>query len=321
MGTRVPRILVVRPYGIGNTILATPAIQLCRHHCPDASLEALLDPLGAETLGAWPVLDRVHLYPEVPAPDAFDRIVLLEPSSPKVSAPFLDHPGLVRHWLGARRSARFLRRHEVEVNLEIAGALGRGAEPPPFSLHCAVAEPPPDAMPAPGTLGVHIGGVQPQQLAKRFPPAFWIELLTPLAAARPVLLVGGPDEAAEAASIAKAVGARSVCGTMPLAATAGVIRGCAAFVATDGGMMHVAACVGTPVVALFSTTDPWRTRPWTPAGRSIVLRVERTPSRSSVRAVRRALHALEHGCPEWLELAGRSLALRRPGRLWTRAPR
>jgi heptosyltransferase-2 len=318
---RPGRVLVVRPYGIGNAILATPAIQLCRHLCPGASLEALLDPLGAETLGAWPVLDRVHLYPEVPSPASFARVVLLEPSSPKVNAPFLGHPGLIRHWLGARRSARFLRRHEVEVNLELARKLGGDTKPPAFSLHCAVAEPAPEARPAPGTLGVHIGGMQPQQLAKRFPPAFWIELLTPIAAARPVLLVGGPDEAEEAASIARATGARSVCGTMPLARTAGVIRGCAAFVATDGGMMHVAACVGTPVVALFSTTDPWRTRPWTPVGRSIVVTVERTPSPSSRRAVRRALEALERGRPEWLALGGRSLALRRPGRLWSRARR
>ena len=315
------RVLIVRPYGIGNAILATPAIQLCRHLCPDASLEALLDPLGAETLGAWPVLDRVHLYPDVPSPASFARVVLLEPSSPKVNAPFLSHPGLIRHWLGARRSARFLRRHEVEENLEIAGMLGGGEEPPAFPLHCAVAEPATEAMPAPGTLGVHIGGVQPQQLAKRFPASFWIELLAPIAAARPVVLVGGPDEAAEAASIAKAVGARSVCGTMPLVQTAGVIRRCAAFVATDGGMMHVAACVGTPVAALFSVTDPWRSRPWTPVGRSVVVKVEPTPSRASVRAVRRALDALEHGRSEWLALAGRSLTLRRPGRLWSRARR
>ena len=315
------RILVVRPYGIGNAILATPAMQLCRHLRPDASLEAFLDPLGAETLGRWPVLDRVHLYPDVPDPAAFERIVLLEPSSPKVSAPFIDHPGLVRHWLGARRSARFLRQHEVEVNLELAGMLAPGQEHPAFPLHCAVTEPAADAMPAPGTLGVSIGGMQPQQLAKRFAPEFWIELLGPIAAVRPVLLVGGPGEAAEAERIAKAVGARSVCGTMPLVATAGVIRRCAAFVGTDGGMMHVAACVGTPVVGLFSATDPWRSRPWAPIGRAIVVKLERTPSPSSIHQVGRALEALEHGRSEWLTFAGDSVRLRRPARLWRRARR
>jgi ADP-heptose:LPS heptosyltransferase len=315
------RILVVRPYGIGNAILATPAMQRCRQLCPEASLEALLDPLGAETLGHWPVLDRVHLYPDVPSPDAFERVVLLEPSSPKVAAPFLGHPGLVQHWLGARRSARFLRQHEVEVNLELAGALGLEGAPPPFPLHCAVAEPDPAAMPAPGTLGVHIGGVHRQQLAKRFPPEFWIELLAPIAVTRPVLLVGWRDEAAEAEAIASAVGARSVAGTMPLAKTAGVIRACAAFVSTDGGMMHVAACVGTPVVALFSTTDPWRSRPWTPVGRSVVVKVERTPSPASVRTVRSALDALEHGRSEWLAFDGRSLGLRSRRRWWTQSAR
>ena len=315
------RILLVRPYGIGNAILATPALQLCRHLRPDASLEALLDPLGAETLGPWPVLDRVHLYPDVPDPGAFERVVLLEPSSPKVNAPFLDHPGLVRHWLGARRSARFLRQHEVEVNLELAAMLRPGGEHPAFPLHCAVTEPRAGAMPAPGTLGVSVGGMQAQQVAKRFAPEFWIDLLAPIAAKRPVMIVGGPGEAAEAERIAKAVGARSVCGTMPLIETAGVIRRCAAFVGTDGGMMHVAACVGTPVVALFSTTDPWRSRPWAPVGRAIVVKLERTPSPSSIHEVGRALEALEHGRSEWLTFSGGFVQLRRPGRLWRRARR
>jgi ADP-heptose:LPS heptosyltransferase len=306
-------VLLVRPYGIGNTILATPALQLCRHLFPAARLEALLDPLGATTLGPWPVLDAVHLYPESPPPAEFDRVVLLEPASPKVSAPFAGHPGLVRHRFGAR----FLHRHEAEVNLELVAALG-AREAPAFPLHCAVETPPPEMMPAPRTVGVHIGGARPEQLAKRLPRQFWIDLLRPLAPTRPVLLVGGREEAAEAEEIAGTVGARSVCGHLPLAESAGVIRACAAFVAVDGGMMHVAAAVGTPVVALFSTTDPWRTRPWTRPGASIVVRVRRRPKDADVRAARHALAALDGGGADWLAFDGRRLVLRRSGRWWQR---
>jgi ADP-heptose:LPS heptosyltransferase len=310
------RILLVRPYGIGNAILATPAMQLCRQLRPAARLEALLDPLGALALGHWPVLEAVHLYPASPPPADFDRVILLEPSSPKVSAPFLRHPGLVRHRLGARRSARFLHRHEVEVNLELVGRLG-GPTRRELPLHCDVAEPPPGLAPAPGTLGVSIGGTEPQQLAKRFAPAFWIELLGPIAATRPVLLVGGHGEAEEAATIAAAIGGTSVCGKTPLPVTASLIRACAAFVATDGGMMHVAACVRTPVVALFSTTSAWRTRPWTPLGRSVVVPVGRVPSPAQIRRIRRALALLEGGA-HWLRVGGTGPVIARSGRWWSR---
>jgi ADP-heptose:LPS heptosyltransferase len=310
------RILLVRPYGIGNAILATPAMQLCRHLRPAARIDALLDPLGAATLGAWRVLDGIHLYPTSPPPEAFDRVLLFEPSSPKVDAPFLEHPGLIRHRLGVRRSARFFHRHEVEVNLELAERLG-GAGSATFPLHCDVADPPPDLAPAPGTLGVSLGGTQPQQLAKRFSASFWIDLLRSIAAARPVLLVGWRDEADEAAAIAAAVGAVSVCGKTALPITAGLIRACAVFVATDGGMMHVAACVGTPVVGLFSTTSAWRTRPWTPLGRSIVVEVGRAPSPAEVRRVASAIALLEERGRRWVRLGATGPVLGRSGHWWS----
>jgi ADP-heptose:LPS heptosyltransferase len=313
------RILIVRPYGIGNTILATPAFQLCRHLFPEARLEALMSPLGALTLGEWPVFDRVHLYPDSPPPDEYDRVLIFEPASPKVNAPFLDHPGLVRHRLGAWHAGRFLHRHEVETNLEIVAQLdARAASVPPFPLHCDAEAPLPDIAPAANTLGVHIGGKEPHQLAKRFAPDFWVDVLRPIAKTRPVLLVGGPDEADEAAAIASAIGGTSVAGKLPLAVTAGMIRACAAFIATDGGPMHIAACVGTPVVGVFSTTNMWRTRPWTTPGRSIVVKVSASPGAREVRAAARALTLLEEGGRHWLLLRGAGPRIVRSGRWWRR---
>ncbi|MBI4043143.1 MAG: glycosyltransferase family 9 protein, partial [Deltaproteobacteria bacterium] len=51
------------------------------------------------------------------------------------------------------------------------------------------------------------------------------------------------------------------------------------FIGCDGGAMHAAAALGTPVVAIFGKTDPRRWRPW---GRDhIVL----TPSDGDIRTV------------------------------------
>ncbi len=191
------------------------------------------------------------------------------------------------------------------MNVALARRLGgdAGAVPP---LHCDVADPPPDLAP-PRALGVSIGGTRPQQLGRRFPATFWIELLRPLVAQRPVVILGGADEAGEAATIAAAVGATSLCGKTPLPVSAGIIRACAAFLGTDGGLVHVAACVGTPVVALFSTTNPWRARPWTPRGRSVVVDVARVPSPKDVGRVRRALTIVEEPGADWVRLGAGGL--------------
>ena len=50
-------------------------------------------------------------------------------------------------------------------------------------------------------------------------------------------------------------------GKTDLAALAGVMRRCRAFVANDSGAMHLAAAVGTPVTAIFGSTDEVNTAP------------------------------------------------------------
>jgi ADP-heptose:LPS heptosyltransferase len=51
-------------------------------------------------------------------------------------------------------------------------------------------------------------------------------------------------------------------GQTTLKGLAAVYRSASALVSTDTGPMHLAAAVGTPVVALFGPTAPWRTGPY-----------------------------------------------------------
>ena len=51
-------------------------------------------------------------------------------------------------------------------------------------------------------------------------------------------------------------------GQTTLRALAALYRLCGAVITTDTGPMHLAAAVGTPVVALFGPTAPWRTGPY-----------------------------------------------------------
>ncbi len=78
-----------------------------------------------------------------------------------------------------------------------------------------------------------------------------------------VLVLGGEKDAPCGERICQAVGGRAwnLCGTSPLVALGGMLRGVDVLLCNDSGPMHFAAAVGTPVVALFGPTDPGKTGP------------------------------------------------------------
>jgi heptosyltransferase II len=77
------------------------------------------------------------------------------------------------------------------------------------------------------------------------------------------LVVIGPGEEMLGAAVARAAAAPlPVVGSdVDVAGLAGLVAQVAALVGNDSGAMHMAAMVGTPVVALFGPTDPVRTAP------------------------------------------------------------
>ena len=97
----------------------------------------------------------------------------------------------------------------------------------------------------------------------------WRATLTQLAAELPnhrIVIVGAPQEAEDSATAASAWGERSLnlCGQLSPRETAAVLAHAQLFLGLDSGPMHLAAAVGTPVVAIFAA----RNRPvhWFPFG-------------------------------------------------------
>jgi heptosyltransferase-1 len=81
----------------------------------------------------------------------------------------------------------------------------------------------------------------------------------------PVVITGSAHEKSYAGSIIKEVKTTIVvdlAGQTTLKDLACLYRQAAVVVTTDSGPMHIAAAVGTPVVALFGPTDPRRTGPY-----------------------------------------------------------
>jgi len=84
-----------------------------------------------------------------------------------------------------------------------------------------------------------------------------------------VAVFGAAGETALCAETARAVGpsARSFAGMTSLEEWAALLQACRIVIANDSGGAHLAAAVGTPVVAVFGATDPACTAPYGARGR------------------------------------------------------
>lgn len=101
---------------------------------------------------------------------------------------------------------------------------------------------------------------------KGWPPERFAELLDRMAEAGqpPAVLIGSPGDldVAEALCRRAARPIASLVGRTNLKQLIAVLRGAALHVAGDTGSAHVAAAVGTPVVAIFGRTDPVKLAPY-----------------------------------------------------------
>lgn len=98
--------------------------------------------------------------------------------------------------------------------------------------------------------------------AKRWPASRFAELAQQLDA--PVLLLGAGKEAAlgaEIAALARGADCRNLAGTTSLTEAFALIAAARRMVTNDTGLMHVAAALDVPQVALFGSSSPLHTPP------------------------------------------------------------
>lgn len=114
-------------------------------------------------------------------------------------------------------------------------------------------------------VGVHAGAFFGS--AKRWFPERFAEVLRTLRGEFPVrfLLLGAASERPLAETIQREAGGEGIhdlCGRTTLAELVAVIGRCRLFLSNDSGPMHVAAAFQIPQVALFGSTDPVATGPF-----------------------------------------------------------
>lgn len=115
--------------------------------------------------------------------------------------------------------------------------------------------------------------------AKRWPAARYAQLASELSTrGLAIVLLGSPNEAGATADIARLVdGATDLAGKTRLEDAIDLIGGADLAVCNDSGLMHVAAAVGTPLVAVYGSTSPANTPPLSPQAETVWLGLDCSP--------------------------------------------
>lgn len=265
--------------------MALPAVGMVRAAYPEAELTV------AVPLPYAPIFDE-HTDAgtlEIVAPDAmgagkFDTVVLLTNSFGSAWA--ARRANIPERWGYAAAGRRLLLTravarprghvHQVEYYRALARGLGMpetGATPlivpDPRTMEVAEA--------LVGTLGLGeapMVGFAPGAAyghAKRWPPKYVAEVIATLASrdGTTCVLFGASGDVGAGREIESALGSRALApgrlvnliGRTDLRQLIGLLARCRAFVTNDSGSMHLAAALGTPIVATFGPTDERATSP------------------------------------------------------------
>jgi heptosyltransferase-1 len=262
------RILIIKPSSLGDVVHALPTVNLIRKKFPDAHIAWLINAELTSLLKNCPLInERIEFHRRSYAKsaallrrlrrDQFDVVVDLQGLFRSgVMAWATRAPrriGLSDAREGARsfysETVNVPHTHAVDRYLHAAKHLGCDTAPIEFPLGIA-----------PQTRDRLIA-INP---SARWPTKLWgddkfTELIRRMPHSR-IVLTGSASEHARIERMA--LGCRNLAGGTDLFELAELYARCCVVITNDSGPMHVAAAVGTPVVAIFGPTDPALTGPY-----------------------------------------------------------
>ncbi len=311
------RTLIIKPSSLGDIVQALPVLTALRESHPEARVAWLVNESLAGILEGHPRLDEVIAFPRRrfgrigrSLGATADFLAFIEDLRQRKFTAVLDLQGLFRSGFiasatgapsrvgfgAARELAPLFYTDKVDVPTRDMHAVDRymllarhvGLAAPKATDHLPVtdesraaarrrlAEAGLEANRPLVAVSAHARWPTKQWPAERF--AEVIDRLHAETGARAVL-VGSAAAAAGAASIAEASRARPIdlAGRTSLRELPAVIAEARAMLTNDSGPMHVAAAVGTPVVAVFGPTNPARTGPYGPGHCAVAGRAPCSP--------------------------------------------
>jgi lipopolysaccharide heptosyltransferase II len=289
------RILVVQWADIGDLILTTPALSTLREAFPDAHIGLLTSPHAAPIVEGGGLVDAIHTLPRHAKPwamlsaflklrtERYDTLLLCHALTTRAGSwkyAALAHISGIPRRIGLDNGRGgflterlpdhgFGARHQAESWLALTAVLGADA-----SARRAQVVRKPFALPeASKRIALHAGSGG-FSLARRWSPEKLAQAAEVLASENgaELIIVGGSGDDSAALGQALTLPALNLTGKTTLPELADVLAQCDLFIGSDSGVMHLAAAVGTPVIAVFGPSNPDAWRPWSPDGLSTVVR-------------------------------------------------
>ena len=303
------KILIVAPNWIGDALLAQPLFARLRQRLPGTSIDALAPGWTAPVLRRMPeireVIDAPFGHGELGLagrwrlartlrPRAYDEAIVLPNTLKSALIPFLAGIPVRTGFVGELRHGLLNRMHRLDAKKLplMAERYAQLAEAPGAPVH----RPLPDAKlrvdrenlaQALSRLGLtrskpvvaFCPGAE-YGPAKRWPERHFAELAINLAArGRAIWLFGSGKDAEIGELIVHLSGGAAVnlCGRTDLGSAIDLLSLAEVVVSNDSGLMHVAAGVGRPVVALYGSSSPEHTPPLSHRARLVSTGIECSP--------------------------------------------
>ena len=292
------RLLIVAPSWVGDAILSEPLLALLREPYEEPIVDVLATPwcapVYARMRGVRRVIESPLAHGELKlaahralaadlAGNGYTRSIVLPNSWKSALAPWLAR---IPHRTGYRGEFRYGLLNDLR-------RLDRKAMPRLVDRFAALAAPPGALIPMPpapvlvpdvanrnaAARALHLRTDKPVAVlcpgaeygpAKRWPPTHFADLAAKfLAQGTQVWIVGSPNDKLAATSVLQAAGepgraVRDLAGRTDLGTAIDLLSLASVVVSNDSGLMHAAAAVGVPLVALFGSSSPVYTPPLSP---------------------------------------------------------
>ncbi|WP_301101751.1 lipopolysaccharide heptosyltransferase II [Propionivibrio sp.] len=308
------KALLVAPAWIGDTVMAQPLFMRLHEHTPGLQLDALAPPWVAPVLHRMPQIGQVmdnpfahgelslaarHRLARQLAQAAYQRAYILPNSLKSALIPWLAGIPERIGFTGEFRYGLINRRHRLDESAlpQMSERFAQLAEAPGTPL--------PRPLPVPrlvsssaqqtATLAA-LGMVRPERVAvfcpgaeygpaKRWPARHFATLGDELAKrGYAIWLLGSPQDRAIGDDIVRSVrqaagdGAPvNLCGRTSLTQAIDLIAASSVVVCNDSGLMHVAAALDRPLVAVYGSSSPGFTPPLSPHAQIISLNLKCSP--------------------------------------------
>jgi lipopolysaccharide heptosyltransferase II len=295
-----PRILVIRPGGIGDAVLLYPALAVLREEFPGSAVHVLAEKRNAGILVGCPYIDGVLLYDSSPLKtlsgvikEGYDIVIDTEQWHRMTAALSYLTRASVRAGFATNERARLFthpvlhRREDYEaqsfLNLvsAVTGKEHAFDEDRPFlpidgdKYAKALSSLGEFKNRKTGTVGIFTGATVKE---RRWGAEKFAALSKALSEeGLGIVLLGGPGDVADSAEVKRVLDHRNVLdltGKTSLMETAAVISGLDVLVSADTGLMHIAYGAGTPTVSLFGAGIQEK---WGPRGRRHAVINKRLP--------------------------------------------